>query len=364
MGFHWIRSFQYRNLANDRVSVDAPRVFLVGENGQGKTNFLEAIYILCYGSSFRTRKDQQLCRHGEDAMGLSGEFTVQSGDAHHIAVQVEGGRKTIRLDDQVVPDRKEIVQNIPCIVFAHQDIQFVQGSPDMQRWFFDQTLSLFDPVFIDTLRRYRRVLKMRNSALKEERPDLVEAYDPQLVGYGCQIQQARRTAVIQFNESFGRIFTEVSGLDDPVTISYFPSWKMEGGSVETRVALQTLRKRAEVDRRLGTTTSGPHRDKFVYSYRDRDFTEIASTGQTRLVSLILRVAQARFFADQAGRRPLLLLDDVLLELDPTRRARFLSVLPKAEQVFFTFLPDEQYPGHIDKETLVYRVENGTLRTAS
>lgn len=366
MGFHWIRCFQYRNLADGRIDLEAPRVFLVGENGQGKTNFLEAIYYLCYGSSFRTRIDQQLCRDATDSLAVSGAFTVGetiAGDVpNEISIQIRNGRKDIRFNDQPVSDRKEIVQNIPCIVFAHQDIQFVQGSPDLQRWFFDQTLSLFDLTFIDTLRRYRKILKLRNAAIKEERFDLLDSYDPQLIEYGIRIQRERVNAVQAFNETFGSMIRAVSGLDDPVDIRYRPSWSVDveaDHDVEARIREKLIERRG-FDSRMRTTTSGPHRDKFVFSYRGRDFTEIASTGQTRLVSLVLRVSQARFFAEKAKRKPLLLLDDVLLELDPERRRRFLTVLPDAEQSFFTFLPDEQYPGHVDSKTQVFRVHDGVI----
>ena len=359
MGFHWIRCFQYRNLVDARVELQAPRVFLVGENGQGKTNFLEAIYYLCYGSSFRTRSDQQLCRNGRSSMSVSGAFSVDDSGTNEITIQIKSGKKEIRYNNRPITDRKEIVQNIPCIVFAHGDIQFVQGPPDLQRWFFDQTLSLFSATFIDTLRRYRKVLRMRNSALKEERFDLVDTYDPQLASYGLEIQEARASTVEAFNATFGSMITAVSGLEDPVEISYRPSWSGAAALDEATVR-DTLIRRRSLDRRMHTTTSGPHRDKFVFSHRGKDFTQIASTGQTRLVSLVLRVSQARFFSETAGRKPILLLDDVLLELDPVRRRRFLEVLPDSEQSFFTFLPDEQYPGHVDAATEVFHVDNGTL----
>ena len=111
---------------------------------------------------------------------------------------------------------------------------------------------------------------------------------------------------------------------------------------------------------MKTTTSGPHRDRFVYRHEDRDFTRTASTGQLRLVSLILRVAQAQFFASRSGRSPVLLLDDVLLELDPTRRKRFLDALPAYEQAFFTFLPDERFNDYRREDTLIYRVADGRI----
>lgn len=362
MSFRSLRLYHFRNLENAEIDLTAPEVFLVGENGQGKSNFLEAVYLLCYGSSFRTRSDTILTRHGESQSAVAARIAEHAGGdvsstTSERKITWRDGKKQILVDGSEITDRKDLVRSMPCIVFCHDDIQFVRGAPDMQRYFFDQTLSLDDPMFIDTLRSYRRILKSRNAALKEYRVDLLPVYNQQLAEAGLEIQRRRHLAVGRFSRTFGELYQGISGSSDDLLIEYRPSWKSDPPP-EKVVAL--LEERTETDLSLGTTTSGPHRDRFRFAMHGADYTQTASTGQLRLTSLVLRVAQARFFADRTGRRPLLLLDDVMLELDPVRRARFLAVMPNYEQALFTFLPDEQYTSYRKDGTLVYRVVDGRL----
>ncbi len=378
MGFRRIRHYNFRNLENSEINVDAPEVFLVGENGQGKTNLIESIYVLCYGTSFRTRRENEICRTGTNEVAVTGEAVSSEGEVQHIKYVWQRGKKQIELNESPVRDRKELVELLPCIPFAHDDINFVQGAPDMQRFFFDQTLSLYDPYFIDVLRSYRRVLRQRNAVLKSGEDDLLPVYDEHLAAHGLAVQERRAEACRRFSTTFSTLFTDVSGLPGELRIEYRPSWRAarraagrgagadgaagvgDADAPTTDAVREELERRRDHDRYMRTTTSGPHRDRFLFLWDGEDFTRIASTGQVRLASLLLRVAQAQFFSVQTDRKAVLLLDDVLLELDPTRRARFLEVLPAYEQAFFTFLPDEHFTRFRKAGTLLYRVANGSV----
>ncbi len=355
MGFLSLRLYCFRNLLDESIELDAPEVFLIGRNGQGKTNLLEAVYLLCFGSSFRTRIDGQLSRHGSDEMSVSGRYRLPMEDENTLQVRIQNRSKQILFNGKPVSDRKELIQNIPCIVFSHGDMSLVSGSPDMQRHFFNQTLSLQHPYFVDLLRRYRKILQQRNALLKERSTDLLEVYDQQWVQVGCEIQRLRAETVRVFNATFSRIHRDVSGIQEELSIQYRPSWREWSDPGE---AFGLVRERRPRDVGYGTSTSGPHRDRFVFRLGTRDFTEVASTGQLRLVSLVLRVAQAVYFAEGTGKRPVLLIDDVLLELDAEKRQRFLAALPDYEQAFFTFLPDEPYRRYLGPNTRVYFVEEG------
>ncbi|MFW5776390.1 MAG: DNA replication/repair protein RecF [Spirochaetota bacterium] len=381
MAFSSIRVYHFRNLADTSISTDAREVFLVGENGQGKTNFLEAVYFVCYGSSFRTRRDEIMRRNCEQEMAVEGRFT-SDGDSRTVVVKQIGRTKQIELDGAPVADRKEIVSNIPCIVFCHDDIAFVTGGPDMQRWFMNQTQSLIEPSYIAELRRYSRVLKARNAALKNARADLLEVLDHQLVEAGLPLQLRRADLARRFNEALADIFARVFGDDLKLELSYRPSWNDPEGFSEAdvisadpdqppqalpadspayeRSIRDQLARGRDRDLDLRTSTRGPHRDRFPFRLDGRLLTDVASTGQLRLVSLILRVAQAQLLSRVTGRLPVLLLDDVLLELDPTRRARFVDALPEYEQAFFTFLPDEQYARFRRESTRMYGVRGGVI----
>lgn len=356
MGFRSIRTYHFRNLAEATLDVDARDVFLIGENGQGKTNFLEAIYSLCYGGSFRSKSKERICREGENEFSLTGWLATETNE-HRIVYKWQRGRRTLELDSRAISDRKELVHTMPCIVFGHEDIELVNGPPEMQRFFFDQSLTLHDPRYLDVLRRYRRILKSRNNALKEQQEDLLEVYDVQLAEHGIELQEKRAAAIGEFNETFGTCFSRVSGFAEPIDIVYHPSW---GTGANQESVGETLIAQRDRDLRFGTTTSGPHRDRYRFIMGNRDFTETASTGQLRLLSLVLRVSQAVFFHAATERKPLLLLDDVLLELDQRRRERFLEILPEYEQAFFTFLPNEPYRRYLHRDARLYWVEAGSL----
>lgn len=360
MAFQSITTYSYRNLKDQKVHLDAARIFLVGENGQGKSNFLESVYLLSYGSSFRTKTDRELITFGKKEMALHGTYLRPEEDdlAGTIALKLASSEKIIHLDGKRLHDRKQLISHIPAVVFSHDDISFVSGTPDRRRWFFNQIMSLFDPLFIDTLRDYRKILKMRNTALKDQRHDLIPIYDEQLAHKGLDIQQRRSALITEFNQVVAPIFGTVSALTDPFSIEYRPSWKTFDA---LDAVLTHLAERRQQDFLYGTTTSGPHRDRFIFRLGKTDFARIASTGQLRLMSLILRIGQCRYFSQKTGRHPILLLDDVLLELDGDRRRRFLAQLPEYDQVFFTFLPDEKYLDLRDDQTAVYQVHDGWIR---
>ena len=357
MGFRNVRLYRFRNLQDCRIDLASSQVFLVGRNGQGKSNFLEALYLLSYGGSFRTRRDQELCRDATGEMALDGTFEGPEGTSN-LGIRYQEGKKTIRLDDEVVQDRRDLVSRFPSIVFRHDDMVFVNGPPDMQRWFVDQTASMNQPLYIDDMRRYRKILRNRNQSIRDGRTEMFSVYDRQLADQGLEIQRKRTQVLKAFQEVFISEFRRIADLPDDLILEYRPSWR---GLDSVDRVIQHLGEHRAQEEALRTTTSGPHRDRILYRYGGRDFLTVASTGQVRMVALILRVAQARFYIENNGRLPILLLDDVLLELDHNRRERFVERLPEADQKIFTFLPEEPYQGYRNDDTLVYSVDDGILQ---
>jgi len=354
MGFEQVRFYQFRNWAPEPVVLGPAReVVLTGQNGQGKTNFLEGIYLLCYGSSFRTKNEKKLCQHGTHEFSAKGEGVFGSQPTE-VSVKLTSQRKEISVNGALVRDRKELVSRLPCVAFTHEDYQFVSGGPEYQRFFFDQTLSLFNVLYIDTLRHYRKILKIRNALLLQRfDPLAMDVYEHQLVVSGLEITRLRSEAVSFFNPLFGRLFSEISGLAGECVLKHQPSWKDDESATTRRLA-----ETRDQDARLGFTATGPHRDRFTFQRDGKNFADHASTGQVRLLSLLLRIAQATLSLERTGRRPILLLDDVLLELDGERRRRFLGELPVFEQAFFTFLPEHSFDLGQGSNPLHLRVDGG------
>jgi DNA replication and repair protein RecF len=357
MFFSSLRTAAFRNLEDSRVSTGAKDVFLVGENGQGKTNFLEALYFCAYASSFRTVRDSEIARNGEK--DFSAEVKIAQSANDEILVKFEKGKKSVFINGKRAEDRKELLSIAPAIVFCHEDMEFVSGTPERRRWFFDQTLSLYDPVYLEDLRRFRRVLKTRNTVLRDiaqrkldgSPEQLLDALDPQFAMYGQKLMEKRETAAAQFSGVFGPLYEEVSGIAG-ITVQYIQSWK------SGEDAPSHLRERRSADMAAGLSLSGPHRDRYVFAHNGTEFAGKASTGQRRLLALLLRTAQALRFSQMTGNNPVLLLDDVLLEMDGEKRRRFLSVMPAYDQAFYTFLPEEPYQRYRKEDTLVYNVNGG------
>jgi DNA replication and repair protein RecF len=360
MAIKSIRTAAFRNLADAEVFTRGKDIFLVGENGQGKTNFLEALYFSSYASSFRGARDGELARTGERDFSVFVQFDNSIHD--DVLIKCERGRKTILIDEKKAGDRQDLLSVAPCIVFCHEDMEFVAGSPERRRWFFDQSQSLCDPEYLDDLRRYRRVLKTRNTLLKDNQGsiwghgDTLDALDRQLAAYGLKLMEKRETAAGLFSGVFGPLYEEVSGLDG-IAVQYHSSWKEKKAEDIQRKLLE----KREADRAAGITLSGPHRDRYTFTRREEEFAAKASTGQRRLLALLLRIAQARRFSNMTGRQPIFLLDDVLLEMDGEKRRKFLSLMPDYEQAFFTFLPDEPYGRYRKEDTVVYAVQEGLVQ---
>lgn len=355
MGFESVRFYNFRNIQNAVVPTKSSNVFFIGKNGQGKTNFLEAVYFLCYGSSFRTNKEKQIIKTGCENFALDGILHTNPVKDIEIKIRYQNTRKEIQVDNTRVTDRKEIIHIAPCILFSHGDINFINGAPERRRWFFNQTISLFDGTVVDILRKYKKLLKMRNNLLKENNTDYLDIITSQLIALGIEVVNYRLDAVEKFNKIFSPVFKHISSLEQNLFIDYKPSWKKNADADEIKAF---FRSRIQKEKDYGITTSGPHRDDFIFNYGGSDFSQFASTGQTRLMSLIIRLSQALFFSQQTGRKPVLLMDDVLLELDKAKRRAFIQHLPEYEQAFFTFLPDERYDVYKNNDTIQYTVEDG------
>ncbi len=362
MPFLSIIPYNFRNLSNEKIDVFAREVYFCGENGQGKSNILEALYYSAYASSFRTHNESEMVRNGESVMRINSMFKEENGNTHTTVITFQNGKKRIEKDGKMLQDRKEIVNTMPCVLYNHDDLDFAVGSPERRRFFIDQSLSMYDVMYIDEMRRYKRVLKSRNISLKENKYDLLDSYDIQLVQNGIEIQKKRKSAVFQFNQIFGKIYEQVTGIEG-VTIRYYPSWKKndDSGIPSVDEILYQIKEKRQIEKAMCRTMTGPHVDRIVFIRNGVPFVPTASTGQRRLIALLLRTAQAVYYKQVTGRRPVLLMDDVLLELDPDKREKVTSLLPEYDQLFCTFLPGEPYERYRHEGTKIYSIEKGTWK---
>lgn len=348
-----IQTTNFRNLFSQSINIDRENIVLYGKNGQGKTNLLEALYILCYGSSFRTSALKECIKTGSDGFSVIGEYLTDDNEKGKIVVSYYNQQRKIYIDGREIKDRKELIYSFPCIILCHEDINYIKGEPEYRRRFFDQMMSLYSPQFLDNLRFYKTILYQRNAAIKLGNEDVVRLYNERLAYYGLSIINEREKTVEDFNKIFPSIFKEVSETDFELSINYQPSWKEKSVSE----IVDTLNNTFERDIKMNTTTSGPHRDKFNVISQYGIFNNMGSTGQIRLCSLIFRIAESLYFTKMTGKKPILLVDDVLLELDSKKRGKILSSFSSYSQAFFTFLLDENYNENLSSQIRM-EVKNG------
>ena len=196
----------YRNLRNAAIDLLSKEVYFVGENGQGKSNILESVYYSAYSSSFRTSKDAEIVRNGEDKFSIRTLYKDSNDSTHLIFTAYENGKKKIEKNGKTVKDRKDLINTMPCVLFCHDDLEFAVGEPERKRFFIDQCLSMYDVLYIDLKRRYQKILKSRNQILKEMKYDFLDVYDIQLAENGIQIQKKRNDAIFKFNQICSRTF--------------------------------------------------------------------------------------------------------------------------------------------------------------
>lgn len=355
MLFTKIKYFNFRNIENGSLDTYSRNVILEGINGQGKTNVLESVYLLSYGSSFRTANAKEAITFGAEKLHLACTVIDDDGQVRTVDYINHNGKRRILLDSKDIRDRKELIYNFPVIIFSHEDINFVKGEPEYRRRFFDQTFSLYDPLYLDSLRKYKSILSQRNSAIKSNQHSLISLYDERLAKYGLEVERKRREGVERFNQIFPSLYREISQTDKNISIRYQPSWRNLESEEEVIAYLETTHER---DISMLTTSSGIHRDRFTVCDENGPFSQTGSTGQVRLASILFRLAESRFYYEMTKKMPVLLIDDVLLELDAHKRAMLLERIDNYSQAFFTFLPDEKYFEEKKEDRLEYVMRNG------
>jgi DNA replication and repair protein RecF len=297
---------------------------VVGDNGVGKTNFLEALLVLCEGSSYRN-KDVSLLAHDADWARVDGVVDSVTRSVKFQKLEAEKIQKTYEVDNK--PYVRMVFQHrIPVVLFEPNQSMLLQGDPDGRRNFLDDLLEKTDPHYPAIRKHYRRVLSQRNSLLKTGRGDTGQLFVwnirlSELAGY---IVKKRTELVDTIQEYITEVYCNISGSSNTIKIQYYS--KIPTTSYETHL-IKKLEDSLELDKIRGYTTYGPHRDDFFIYIDNQHVSDSASRGELRTALLSLKVIEARIVEEARNQKPLLLLDDVFGELDSVRRrtmARFLS----------------------------------------
>jgi DNA replication and repair protein RecF len=327
-----LRLQQFRSYADASFAFGDGVNIIIGPNGSGKTNLLEAILVVARGGSYRV-SDAELLQFGKPWFRLDAH--VSPGDGVRTVKLITEPRqtKTYELDGKTY-HRLTMNHILPAVLFEPNHLQLLHGSPDLRRSYLDDILEQTNPGFVTFRRNYRRVLSQRNALLKHPKLPSTQELFPwnlRLSELGATVARARAALCDQLDERLGDIYANVSGSNTKVSIAYHPKFPID--SYETHL-LQKLESHVQEDAIRGFTAYGPHREDFIVMFDGHPADETASRGETRTAVLALKIIELQLIEAVREQTPLLLLDDVFSELD-VRRQEALTGFLYRYQAFLT-----------------------------
>ena len=357
MKINKIYAVNFRNYSSCNLDFSSMINVFYGQNAQGKTNILEAIFYSSFGMSHRTFTEDDFLIISCKEMAVGVEYESFSG-VHDIKIkkyqQLGRNKKEIFLDGTNVRP-KEHYGSLNVVMFSPEDLQLVKGEPSLRRRFFDMQIAQTDPIYYDLLVKYNRVLQQRNKLLKEIRdnggtPQQLEPWNKEFIVLATAIAKKRQLALEKLQAIAGEIYASITGNKETLTIKYelkanngellypesdFSAWEM--------FYTNKLKERERIDILRGNTGIGPHRDDIVLLLNDMSLKSFGSQGQQRSGALALKLSQLEYVRREIGEFPVLLLDDVMSELDNNRRAQLLLFIDGRVQTFITVNDRELIP---------------------
>ncbi|MBO2516951.1 MAG: DNA replication/repair protein RecF [Clostridiales bacterium] len=357
-----LRLHEFRSYGQVLLTPPPGVTVLAGKNGTGKTNLLEAVHLCCLGRSHRTSQDRDMIMHEKESAAV--QVTVQRRDGEHqVGVRLyENARrkKLIYVNGKIVPRMGELIGHATCVMFSPEDLQLVKDGPQARRRFLDMLLSQDQRSYFYALQNYNNALKQRNALLKSLQaggdPRQLDAWDEQLALCSAPIVRMRRETVEEMKKQATSHYTYIAGKNEEHFDLRYVSQVADAENVSEKLLKLLKESRAEDLRRV-TTTRGPHRDDVELYLNERELKSFGSQGQIRTAVLSLRLASFDLLTKHQGETPLLLLDDVLSELDATRREKLIERVSGA-QVLLTCTDISDLSEA--KPACVLRVMNGGL----
>ena len=362
-----IKLADFRNYTEAEIQPCEGATVFTGDNAQGKTNILEAVYLCCTGRSHRTSHDKEMIRAGAEYARVRVDAERADGP-HDVEITLaRNDRRRVKVAGSVVSRSGEMLGHVTGVLFSPEDLRMVKDGPVERRRFVDMELSQLRPSYYYALQRYNRALKQRGALLKEVamgkfEPDALDMWDDQLAESGAVIMEMRRDFLLKISQAAGEIHARVAAGAEKMKVEYAPSVETDARGTELKDAVSEalLRARGGDLKRL-ITSVGPHRDDVRVDLNGMDARAYGSQGQVRTCALALKLSELEIMRRESGEAPVLMLDDVMSELDPGRRRLLINTLENV-QTFVTCTDLSDLAGASFGR--VFRVKQATLTEES
>lgn len=352
----WINKIKinnFRNYKQEEIKLEKNINLFYGENAQGKTNIIEAIFLGSMGKSFRAKKDKEMINLNSEKAEIEIEYQKSDRDGK---IKIElANKKTIYHNGIKIKKLSELLGNINIVIFTPDDINILKGGPQNRRRFLDIMISQLKPNYMYYLNLYLKTLEQRNNYLrqiKEEKKDenLLDIWDEKLAEYAIIIYQYRNKYMDKMKEKIKKIHQEITNNKEDIEIEYKSECKTK------EEYLKLLKERRKLDIIKGFTTKGIHRDDFMIYINKKQIDIYGSQGQHRTAILSLKLSELNIVKEEIGEEPILLLDDFMSELDEKRIKSFLEKIENT-QVIITCTEKIEVE---NKKILIYNVKEGRL----
>ena len=353
-----LRLRDFRGYQQVMLSPPEGVTMLVGENGAGKTNLLEAVHLCCVGRSHRTSQDKEMIRKDQETAAV--QLTVEKNDGkHEVGVRLFENarkRKVVFVNGKTASRLGELMGHATCVIFSPEDLSLVKDGPQVRRRFLDILLSQEQKAYFYALQTYSNALKQRNALLKQGEIRQLSAWDEQLAMAAAPVVRLRRAACQQLHQKAQTHYRYIGGREEEVFSLSYQGHLAEASDISDAM-MKGLDASRQEDIRRQTTSFGPHRDDVILSLKGEPLKAFGSQGQMRTAALSMKLAAFDLLESIQGEPPILLLDDVLSELDSDRRRRLIARIGRA-QALLTCTDPSDYIGA--RPACVLRVANGTI----
>ena len=355
MYFKELELKNFRNYRDQKIEFDPKLNLIMGDNAQGKTNLLEALFIMGLGKSFKTNNDKEMIQFGFDQAKASSVVVNEDGEETSIEIIYKNDGKIIKVDGVKLLRNVDLLENVYVVVFSPEDLRIVKDGPDQRRRFLDRELCQIKPVYYSDLGSYKKILKQRNVLLREQckDKDLFEVFDESLAEYGFRIVKERKKFIERLQLICSDIHKSISNGLEELKITY------ETSTQSKEQLKEKIKEGFENDLVKGYTNFGPHKDYLGIWINGRDSRIYGSQGQQRTASLSMKLAEIELIKQETGHNAVLLLDDVLSELD-SRRQKYLIESMKDVQIFVSATGMEEELKKMLPKGNIYIVDKGKV----
>ncbi len=355
----------FRNYEKEDLFFSSDTNIFVGNNAQGKTNILEAIYLLATLQTFRMAENKDLIQWERKEALIEGIFEEEEVQQRY-SLFIEQLGKRPRINDKVIKKTSDYFGLVHVICFCPLDLQILQGAPSLRRRYLDRSLFNFDPTYAVTIGNYYRALLQHNAALRIENQEMIEIWREKQLSLGAKILLKRLQFIVKLNTLTSYLYREISGSNEAVFIQYDSEIKCNNiKDLSEEELLETLKNRQKevlsTERRLKKSIVGPHRDQFSIFVSGKNLKVFGSQGEQRTAILALKLSELVAMEKEKKIKPLFLLDDITSELDEQRKGYLFQALKqKGTQVFVT-TTDVKSLKTGDLEKAIFKVENGKIQ---